>query len=77
MRVSDVVVYVGVIFSFGLKFRIEIVGGNRVEIVVSSFRNLCFGKEEKVRFRGGEMMFYRMKIRVKIVNVVEIEKKEV
>ena len=76
-RASDVVAHVGATSSFGLTFRIEVVGGNRVEIAVSSLRNLCFGKEEKVRFRGGEMMFHRMKIRAKTANVAEIEKKEV
>ncbi len=57
-RASDVVVYMDATSSFGLKFRIEIVGGNRIEVAVSSHRSLCFGEEEKMRFSGGELVFH-------------------
>ncbi len=31
-RASDVVAYIDATSNFGLKFRIEIVGGNRIEV---------------------------------------------
>ncbi len=34
-RASDVVAYIDTTSSFELKFRIEIVGGNRIEIAVT------------------------------------------
>ena len=52
--------------------RIEIVGGNRKGSAVSVHRHLCFGEEEKMRFRGGEVMFHRLKIRTEATNVAEI-----
>ncbi len=61
-RASDVVAYKDATSNCGLKFRIEIVEGNRIEFAISSHRNLCFGEEEKMRFSGGEMVFHRMKI---------------
>ncbi len=76
-RVSDVVAYIDATSSFGLKFRIEIVGGNRIEVAVSSHRNLYFGEEEKMRFSGGEMVFNRMKIRTEAANVAEINEEEI
>ncbi len=63
--------------SFGLKFRIEIVGGNRIEVAVSSHRNLCFDEEEKMRLSGREMVFHRMKIRTEAANVAEIYEKKI
>ncbi len=60
-----------------LEFRIEIVGGNRVEVAVSSHRILCFGEEEKMRFSGGEMVFHRMKIRTEATNVAEMNEEEI
>ena len=39
--------------------RIEKVGGNREGVAVDSNRQLCFSYEEKMRFSGGEMLFYR------------------
>ncbi len=53
--------------------RIVKVGGNRIEIVVSSPRNLSFGVEEKVRFLEGEVMLHRMEVRAKAANVVEMD----
>lgn len=67
-RASDVVSHVCGASSFQLKLRIEIVGGNRVEIFVESRQDLYFGEEEKVRCRGGVMMLHRMKIRRKTAN---------
>ncbi len=57
MRASDVVAYIDATSSSGLKFRIEIVGGNRIEVGVNSHRNLCFCEEEKLRFSRGGMVF--------------------
>ncbi len=76
-RASDVVAYIDETSSFGLKFRIETVGGNSIEVAVSSPRNLCFGMEEKMRFSGGEMVFHRIKIRTEAVNVAEINEEEI
>ncbi len=39
---TNVVAYIYTTAGFGFKIRIETVGGNRVEIVVSSPRNLGF-----------------------------------
>ncbi len=36
-------VYINTTAGFGFKLRIETVGGNRIEIAVSSPRNLAFG----------------------------------
>lgn len=63
-KASDVA-YIDAESSFGLTFRRETVRGNREEITVSSFRDLGFGEEENVRFRG-EMVFHGMIISVKI-----------
>ncbi len=49
-RAGDIVTYIDATSSFGLKFMIEIVVGNRIEVAVRSHRNLCFGEEEKMRF---------------------------
>ena len=76
-RASDIIAYVDAASSFGMKIRIEKVRGNRVEITVSSFRNLCFGEEKKVRFRGGEMVFHRMKVGTKATNVAEVNVEKV
>ncbi len=43
MRAKDVVAYVYTTFNFGFKGRIETVGENRIEIAISSPRNLSFG----------------------------------
>lgn len=43
--------YVDATSSFGLKFMIELIGGNRVEITIISHET-CFGEKE-VRFRRG------------------------
>lgn len=56
---SDVVAYADVTSSFGVKCRLEIPGGDIIKITISNHRNLSFGWEEKVRFRG-EMVFYIM-----------------
>ena len=51
-----------------MKLRIEKVGGNRKGVTVSCLRHLCFS-EKKMRFSGGEVVFYRLKIRSKNANV--------
>ena len=56
--------------------RIEIVGGNRKGVTVSCFRHLCF-REEKKMFSEGEVVFYRLKIKLKTANVAEVDRKNV
>ncbi|MPC82473.1 hypothetical protein E2C01_077142 [Portunus trituberculatus] len=63
--------------SFGMKMRIEKVGGNREGDTVSCLRQLCFSEKKKMRFSKGEMVFYRLKIRSKTVNVAEIDVEKV
>ena len=52
-------------------------GGNREGVAVISHRQLCFNKEEKMRFSGGEMVFHRLDIKSKATNVAEIESKNI
>ena len=52
--------------------RIEKLGGNRKGATVSCIRHLCFN-EEKMRFSGGKVVFYRFKIRSKTANVAEVD----
>ena len=59
--------------SFGTKMRIEKVGVNRKGVTVSCLSYLCFSEEKKMRFSGGEAVFYRLKIRSKTANVSEID----
>ncbi len=73
-RASNVVAYIDTTSSFGVKFRMEKVGGNRIEVAVSSHRNLSFSEEKKVRFRGGEVMLHRVEIRAKAPNVAEMNR---
>lgn len=40
------------------------------KIPVNSFRDLCFGYKERVRFRGGKMMFHSFEIREKKVRML-------
>ncbi|MPD02140.1 hypothetical protein E2C01_097699 [Portunus trituberculatus] len=51
---EQVVVYRDATSNFGVKMRIEKVGGNREGATVSCLRQLCFS-QEKIRFswRGG------------------------
>lgn len=35
----------------------------------------CFGYEDKVKFRGDEELFYRIKIRAKTANIAEVDEK--
>ena len=56
--------------------RIEKVGGNRKEFTVSCLKHLCFSEEKKMRFSGGEVVFYRLKIRSKTVNVAEVNREK-
>lgn len=67
MRANEIG-YVDPTFRYCLKFQME-AGGNWVETAVISFRHLCFGKEENVKFRGIGIVFHRMEIRAKITNV--------
>ena len=59
--------------SFGTKMRIEKVEVNRKGVTVSCLRHLCFSEEKKMRFSGGEVVFYRLKIRSKAANVAEVD----
>ena len=54
--------------------RIEKVGGNRKGVTVSCLRHLCFSEEKKMGFSGGEVVFYRLKIRSKTANVAEVDR---
>ena len=56
--------------------RIEKVGGNRKGVTVSCLRRLCFSEEKKMRFSGGEMVFYRMKIKSKTANVAKADREK-
>ena len=56
--------------------RIDIVGGKRKGVTVSCLRHLCFREEKKMRFSGGEVVFYRLKIRLKNANVAEVDRKK-
>ena len=73
-RASYVVAHIGATTSFEAKMRIEKVGGNRKGATVSCLRHLCFSEEKKMRFSGGEVVFYRLKIRSKATNVAEINR---
>lgn len=53
-RASDAIGYIDVTATFGLKSRIKIVGGNRAEVVVYSFRDLCVGEQDMARLRETE-----------------------
>ena len=55
-----------------MKVRIENVGGNRKGATVSCLRHLCFS-EEKMRFSGGQVVFYKLKIRLKTANVAKVD----
>ena len=76
-RASDVITYIDATSSFGVKFRIEKVGGDRIEGAISSHRNLSFSEEKKVRFRGGEVMLHRMEVRSKSADVAEMDRERV
>ncbi|MPC18792.1 hypothetical protein E2C01_011686 [Portunus trituberculatus] len=52
-------------------------GGNREEATVTCLRQLCFGEEKKMRFSKGEVVFHRLKIRSKTVNVAEVNEEKV
>ena len=72
-RASYVVADIDATSSFGTKMRIEKVGGNRKGVTVSCLRHLCFSEEKKMRFSGGEVVFYRLKIRSKTANVAKVD----
>ena len=74
-RASCVVADIDATSSFGTKMRIEIVGGNRKGVTVSYLRHLCFS-EEKMRFIGGVVVFYRLEIRSKYANVAKVDRKK-
>ena len=57
-RASYVVADIDATSSFGMKMRIEKVGGNKKGVTVSCLSHLCFSEEKKMRFRGGEVVFY-------------------
>ena len=56
--------------------RIEKVGRNRKGVTVSCLRHLCFSEEKKMRVSGGEVVFYRLKIRSKTANVPEVHREK-
>ena len=72
-RASYVVVDIDATSSFGTKMRIEKVGGNRKGVTVSYLRHLCFSEKKKMKFSGGEVVFYRLKIRSKTANVAKVD----
>ena len=72
-RASYVVADIDATSSFGTKMRIEKVGGNRKEVTVSCLRYLCYSVKKKMRFSGGEVLFYRFKIRLKTAYVTEVD----
>ncbi len=72
-RASNLIAYINATTSFGVKFRIKNVGGNRIDVAFSSPRNLSFS-EEKVRFRGGEVILHRMEVRAKAAYVAEMDR---
>lgn len=79
MGVNCIILYVDTVSSFGLKFRIGRIGGNRVYFANSSIRNLHFSYERNIICRRGEVMFHRNQIRVwchiKIkINAEELDK---
>ena len=76
-RASYVVADIDATSSFGTKMRIEKVGGNIKRVSVSCLRHLCFSEKKKMRFSGGEVVFYRLKIRSKTANVAEVHVKGV
>ncbi|MPC59543.1 hypothetical protein E2C01_053568 [Portunus trituberculatus] len=57
--------------------RIEKVEGNREGGTVSCLRQLYFGEEKKMRFRRGEVVLHRLKIRSKTANVGEVNVEKV
>ena len=71
-RASYVFAYVNATTSFRSKMRIEKLEGNRVGGCCQYLRQLGLGDEQKMRFRGGEVVFYILKFRSKTANVVEI-----
>ena len=75
-RANNVVTDICATFSYGLKMRIEKVGGIRKGAAVSSLRQLCFSWEEKMTFCGEEMMFHMLEVRSKSMNVAEIKRKK-
>ena len=72
-RAGQVVAHTDTISSFGIKMRIERVGRNRKGATIRCLRHLCFSEEKKMRFSGGEVVFYRLKIRLKTANVAEVD----
>ena len=71
-RGSYVVADIDATSSFGTKMRIEKVGGNKKGVTVSCLRHLCFSEKQKMRFSGGEVVIYRLRIRSKTANVAEV-----
>ena len=76
-RTRNIVANVYATASFGMKIRIEKVGGNRKGRAVSSCRHLGLSKEEKMGFRRGEVVFHRRKIRAKTANVTKMSEEKV
>ncbi len=72
-RTRNIVAPIYTTASFGLKLRIDKVGGNRERTAVSCHKHLSFNEEEKMRFRGGEVMIHRLEIRSKAANVAEVD----
>ena len=76
-RASYMVAYVEATASFRSKISKENIGENRIGVTVSSLGQLDLGEEKKMRFRGGEVVFHRLKTRSKTTNVAEIDVEKV
>ena len=51
-------------------------GENRKRAIVSCLNHLCFG-EEKMMFRSGEVVLYKLKIEFDTANVAEVDMEKV
>ncbi|MPC60083.1 hypothetical protein E2C01_054119 [Portunus trituberculatus] len=72
-----VIAHIDATSSYGAKMRIEKVGVNREGATVICLKQLCFGEEKKMRCSRGEVVFHRLKIRSKTVNVAEVIEEKV
>lgn len=67
---SDIIVHIDAASSFGLKFRIENVGGSRREMTVSTLKTCIFVRKRRWGFWGE--MFQMLEIREKILHKVMV-----
>lgn len=59
-RTDDNITYICTTFTFGMNIRMKKIGRSRREITASSYKIYSFVREEKVRLKGGEMVFHSM-----------------